>query len=345
MLLNPLAFAGGALLVAALLLAWLLRRAGLVARWQDTPNARSLHQRPVPRFGGLPLHAGWIGTAAVAFVSGAVALPVGWTLAASLALAGLAVVIGISVLDDRRPLAPWPRLAAQAVAATLLVAGFSLVAMEAGRMPMRALPIGLALAALWAMNLFNFMDGSDGLAGGMAFFGFGAYAVVAWPSSPWLACWAAAVAGASAGFLLFNRPPARVFMGDAGSVGLGYLAAAIGLLGIADGAWGWWLPPLAFLPFILDATFTLFRRLLRGERVWEAHREHAYQKLVRMGWGHAGTMRAAWLLMAACAGAAIALSRRGWPVQWAGLMVASVLVSILLAAVEVAWRRRGAAAA
>jgi UDP-N-acetylmuramyl pentapeptide phosphotransferase/UDP-N-acetylglucosamine-1-phosphate transferase len=98
----------------------------------------------------------------------------------------------------------------------------------------------------------------------------------------------AGVAAAAAGFLCFNFHPARIFMGDVGSVPLGFTAGALGLVGWRSGAWPLWFPLLVFAPFILDATVTLLRRALRGEKVWQAHRSHYYQRMVQMGLGHRG---------------------------------------------------------
>ena len=168
----------------------------------------------------------------------------------------------------------------------------------------------LALATMWVTNLYNFMDGSDGLAGGMALFGFGAYALAAWLAGDAVfVVVAASIAAAAAAFLVFNFPPAKVFMGDAGSIPLGFLAAALGILGWRAGHWPLWFPVLVFSPFIIDASVTLARRLLRGERVWRAHRSHYYQRLVQLGWGHRNTALAEYALMAGC-GAARALGAR-----------------------------------
>ena len=148
------------------------------------------------------------------------------------------------------------------------------------------------------------MDGSDGLAGGMALIGFGAYAVAAQLAGDQpLAVLSLALCAASAAFLLYNFHPARIFMGDVGSVPLGFLAGALGLAGWANDVWPLWFPLLVFAPFMCDATLTLLKRLLRRERVWQAHREHYYQRLVRMGFGHRGT---AWIEYAAMLGCALA---------------------------------------
>jgi UDP-N-acetylmuramyl pentapeptide phosphotransferase/UDP-N-acetylglucosamine-1-phosphate transferase len=157
------------------------------------------------------------------------------------------------------------------------------------------------------VNLYNFMDGMDGFAGGMAVFGFGAMAVLGWQGGDaGFALANAAIAAAAAGFLLFNFPPARIFLGDVGSATLGLLAAALSLLGSQRGLFPLWVAWLAFSPFIVDATWTLLRRLVRGERVWQAHRSHHYQRLVLAGWSHRRTVSLSYVLMAACAATAVA---------------------------------------
>lgn len=349
----PLAAFFAAALASVATLALMLRSA--LRHWSDVPNHRSLHRVPVPRIGGLGIHVGWIVALGGAAAAGAFPDATGARVAGAGVAVGVALVVGVSLLDDRRSIPPVVRLVVQALAAALLVAGLGVDAVrqilgtlgpEVGGPAPSMLPlvagVALVLAILWAMNLFNFMDGADGLAGGMALFGCGSYALLAAPAAPEVGVAAAAIAGGAAGFLAFNFPPARVFMGDAGSVPLGYLAAAIGLAGIAAGAWGAWLPPLLFLPFIADATLTLARRALRGERVWEAHREHAYQKLILLGWSHRRNALAWWAAMAACAALAVVLQRATPRVQWAGLAMAAAAAVVILASIEVAWRRSGA---
>jgi UDP-N-acetylmuramyl pentapeptide phosphotransferase/UDP-N-acetylglucosamine-1-phosphate transferase len=163
-----------------------------------------------------------------------------------------------------------------------------------------------AFAITWMLNLYNFMDGSDGLAGGMTLIGFGCYGLVAWSggNKP-LAIVNFCIAAAAAAFLLFNFYPARIFMGDSGSISLGFLAAALGLTGWRSGVWPFWLPLLVFSPFIADASVTLAKRVLRGEKVWQAHREHYYQRMVRSAFGHRNTALAGYGLMLAAAASAM----------------------------------------
>lgn len=265
--------------VCWLTLAGLLRRGRLPL---DHPNARSLHSMPTPRIGGLGIMAGvlvgtvWLADARVLQI----------TLPVMLAATALAAV---SVLDDVRGLPVAWRFLAHFVAAGACLLGLGLGGW--------ALLAGI-LAVVWMTNLYNFMDGSDGLAGGMAAIGFGALALTAWlGDASGLAAFSAAIAAAALAFLRFNFPPARVFMGDAGSIPLGFLAASLGLVGVIQGLWPMWFPIVVFAPFIVDATVTLFRRLLQGEKVWRAHRSHYYQRLVQMGWGHRRTALVEYALM------------------------------------------------
>ncbi|KAG0187764.1 hypothetical protein DFQ28_005849 [Apophysomyces sp. BC1034] len=260
------------ILVVAIL-AFLLK-SGLAWRLAtDFPNDRSLHTRPTPRVGG------WGIVPVVVLLT--------WLFAPSLWLVALAAasLAALSQVDDRRGLPARVRFAAHLIAVAVLVITYR------APVPWWALAI-VAFLLLWLVNLYNFMDGADGLAGGMALLGFSGYAVAALISArpdTQLATASAAVAGAAAGFLVFNFHPARIFMGDAGSVPLGFLAGALGYWGWMGGVWPVWFPALTFSPFIGDASVTLLKRLLRGERFWQPHREHYYQRMVRLGLGHAAT--------------------------------------------------------
>ena len=256
-------------------------------RWfLDQPNQRSLHVSPVPRTGGLGVLPG---------------LTTGWFLVSADPLPLLLALglMALSLFDDWKDLPPGMRLIGH------LAAAGAFVLFELGGLRWFELAL-LLLAVGWMTNLYNFMDGADGLAGGMAVFGFGTYAVAAWMAGQEsLALSCASVAAAAAGFLLFNFPPARMFMGDAGSVPLGFLAAALGLVGWHAGVWPLWFPALVFAPFVIDASVTLVRRALRGEKVWQAHREHYYQRQVLMGWSHRKLAMAEYLLMFATAATAL----------------------------------------
>lgn len=249
----------------------------------DLPNHRSLHQIAVPRSGGIGILCG----AMLAFL---VVVP---PLAFWVALGSL---VGVSLLDDYRPQPARVRLAVQLFAALLAVSAFAPAKWGATHYLLAVLSV------VWMTNLFNFMDGANGLAGGMTGIGFAAYAVTASLGGTIdLALFSACVAAAALGFLRFNFDPARIFMGDVGSVPLGFLAAVIGLEGFILGAWPAWFPPLVFSPFIVDATVTLMRRGWRREKVWIAHREHYYQRLIRSGWSHRRLALSAYVLMFASA--------------------------------------------
>lgn len=256
----------------------------------DEPNPRSLHHRPVPRAGGVGI---------------LVAAAIGAAQAGGLWLAvGLAFALAaVSAIDDRFDLPVALRFLAHLGAALGLWAG--------GGLPLVSWPASLlaALCVAWMTNLYNFMDGADGLAGGMALFGFASYAFAAFSGGDvQVAAFCASIAAGAGAFLLFNFYPARIFMGDVGSIPLGFLAAALGLEGVRRGLWPFWFPILVFSPFIVDASATLARRLARGERVWQPHRDHHYQVMVRSGLGHRATALIWYLLMAlVCASACATL--------------------------------------
>jgi UDP-N-acetylmuramyl pentapeptide phosphotransferase/UDP-N-acetylglucosamine-1-phosphate transferase len=237
----------------------------------------------------------------------------------------------VSFADDWRSVPSLLRLTTHLLAALALV--YSM-------MPDLPLPLAalLVLAIVWSTNLYNFMDGADGLAGGMTLIGFGVYAVAAWTAAiaP-LAWFAASVSATAAAFLLFNFHPARIFMGDVGSIPLGFLAAAMGAHGWYIGIWPAWFPLLAFSPFIVDATLTLAQRAVRGERFWQAHREHYYQRLVRMGLGHRSTALAEYVLMVAAGISALFLLRTPAVAQQLILAVWAAIYLALAAMVNKKW--------
>jgi UDP-N-acetylmuramyl pentapeptide phosphotransferase/UDP-N-acetylglucosamine-1-phosphate transferase len=314
--LAPLAAFFAALLAARLLLTPAGRRLAL-----DTPNDRSLHAQPVPRTGGIAIVAGV--AVACALVQPGVAV----TLGAALALAA------VSFADDLFHLPTFARLAAHlAAAAAVLV--YELGYAE----PVLFTTFLLVIA--WYTNLYNFMDGSDGLAGGMAVIGFGAYAAAAYlAGAEPFASLCASIAAAAAAFLVFNFHPARLFMGDTGSVPLGFLAGALGVYGWSRGFWPIWFPLLVFAPFVCDATLTLLRRALRRERLWQAHRDHYYQRLVRMGFGHRGTAFIEYAVMAGCAATALIARREPSVVQAAAVAGATVVLIAIAFWVDLRWAR------
>lgn len=293
---------------------------GRLAMPLDRPNPRSLHSNPVPRSGGLAIMAG---------VFAAFLLPPAPMLLAAPALA----LACVSLADDWRGLPIAVRFLAHAAAATAFI-GIALPALPWW------LQVTSVLAVIWMTNLYNFMDGSDGLAGGMSAFGFGFLGLAAYLAGAIeLALTALCIAAAGLVFLRYNFHPARIFMGDTGSIPLGFMAAALGLLGWQRDAWPLWYPAAVFSPFIVDASVTLARRILRGERFWEAHRSHYYQRLVQIGWGHRGTALAEYGLMLSCGFAALwALDQQPY-VQVAALIAFVALYICLAITVDVAWCR------
>jgi UDP-N-acetylmuramyl pentapeptide phosphotransferase/UDP-N-acetylglucosamine-1-phosphate transferase len=184
------------------------------------------------------------------------------------------------------------------------------------------------LAWIWFINLFNFMDGIDGIAGvEAACIGAGLFVVLQGLGSPaGLGLIALATAGAALGFLWWNWQPARIFLGDVGSVPLGYLLGWLLLSAAAAGAWA----PALILPlyYLADASLTLVRRLLRGERIWHAHRQHAYQRAVQGGMSHAQTVRIIAAGNLALIGLAV-VAGGGWPMAALGAAVFVVLLVLL----------------
>ena len=301
-LLLPVAAFGGA--VTTGLVTRTLRRRAIL----DHPNERSSHAVPTPRGGGwgilLVLVPGWV----VLGVSPAV-------------LAGLAGLAAVSWLDDRRGLPPGPRLLVQAAAVALGLWALGDQPVFQGWLPWGLDRAVAALCWLWFINLFNFMDGIDGLAGSEAVAVAAGLALVAVASGlvPELVRPALVLAGAALGFLVWNWQPARVFMGDVGSVPLGF---ALGWLLLAAAAAGLW-PAAILLPlyFVTDATVTRLRRLADGQRIWQAHREHFYQRAVQGGRSHAGVVGAVVVANLALIGLALGALELGGLVVVGGVLV------------------------
>ncbi|HEY4133787.1 MAG TPA: glycosyltransferase family 4 protein [Alphaproteobacteria bacterium] len=261
-----------------IVLSWLERRAIL-----DRPNERSSHTRPTPRGGGLAV------SAVVIVAGGAFASATDAPLAAWILLAGMLALALLSWLDDLRDLSAAVRLLTHAV---VVAAALSAMPADAtvfqGWLPPLLDRVVAGLLWIWFINLFNFMDGIDGITGvetmtvGLGLF---VLSLLAPLGAIVLAGHMGLVAaGAALGFLLWNWHPARIFLGDVGSVPLGFLLGGL-LLGTA--AAGQWAAALILpLYYLADATITLSRRALRREKIWQAHREHFYQAAVIHGWRH-----------------------------------------------------------
>lgn len=299
---------------------WLLARAVL-----DRPNERSSHAEPTPRGGGLAVMAPIV----VVWLIWAVAAPMPLELALVPVLAAL--LAAFSFVDDLRGLPAWARLLAQIAAVTpMLVLLPAEMQLFQGLLPVPVDRVLMGIAWLWFINLTNFMDGIDGISAvEAAAIGLGLLVALALIGlyMEVLAPYAAAILGGALGFLYWNRPPARLFLGDVGSVGLGYL---IGFLLIALATSGYWQVALILpLYYLADATITLGRRALNGEKVWRAHRGHFYQRAARAMGGHLPVLRvvaALNLLLVASAAYAASCPGKEWrALVFAGLGVAAVL--------------------
>ena len=289
----------------------------------DRPNERSLHEHTVPRIGGLAIMLG---------------IASAWLAAKNapglILLAVIAPLIAISFLDDFKGVAPLWRLLVQ-----IAVAVLALASTAQGVWPWWGYVCALIML-VWSANLYNFMDGSDGLAGGMTLFGFGGYALAAVFVGDWeFAVMSGAVAAAALAFLVFNFHPARIFMGDAGSVPLGLLAGLFGIAGIQANLWPIWFPFLVFSPFMVDATVTLTKRGRRGETVWHAHRDHYYQRLVRMGLGHRRTALVSYAAMFASIVTALSVRDATPAMQWLAISGIALAYALGLAYVDRRWRK------
>jgi UDP-N-acetylmuramyl pentapeptide phosphotransferase/UDP-N-acetylglucosamine-1-phosphate transferase len=282
------------------------------------PNERTLHSMPTPQTGGLAV----IGSVVISLILAAsilaitqpskAVLPKGVASGSVWIVVSMLLIFVVSFIDDCVGLPAVLRLGVQAVSAFIIIGGVGLtlssIPIPGGPnilLGLAAIPVSV-LVLLWMANLYNFMDGMDGFAGGMTFFGFGFLAYFGWQANfPVMFIISTFVAMGALGFLTHNFPPARIFMGDAGSITVGFLAGTLMILGVRDGIFELWVPIMIFSPFIVDATVTLSRRILRRKRIWEAHREHYYQRLVLSGWSHRRTVLAEYGVMILCGGLAV----------------------------------------
>jgi Fuc2NAc and GlcNAc transferase len=304
------------------LLCWLYLLLARRLQLLDHPNDRSSHQRPTPHGGGLPL---LLAFAVAVLVAG----PWGDSYLVLLGLALLLMLAG--VLDDLVNLSVRLRMSVYALCCLLMV--WWLV-------PSVNPLLGaiLALASLWLLNLYNFMDGIDGIAATQCILACTSAALLAWfggtPGGDSYALFCLLLAGAQVGFLFWNWPPARLFMGDAGSVPTGFLLAGLAVLGAVQGS----LSPAAWVillaAFITDASWTLLWRLLTGQPVTQAHRLHAYQRLSRHWSSHLAVdvlllaINALWLFPLAWAVQAMT--------EYTGILVILAYLPLLLGMVKIA---------
>lgn len=317
LLLGLLGFAISAVFIRFILASGMARRLAL-----DAPNDRSLHQGSIPRSGGVGV---MLSIAICSFLA---------TNPMSLLVSLTILLAFVSLLDDRYRLPIIVRLVIHIASAAIVI----LVMMPGLTGFMLAM---LVLLLVWGINLYNFMDGANGLAGGMTTIGF-SFLGIATLSGNWieLSVLCFSIAMAALGFLIFNFGQAKIFLGDNGSIPLGFLAGSICVLGCHRSIWPATFPLLVFLPFLADATVTLLKRLLRGDTFWQPHREHYYQRLIRMGWSHRKTALAyyCWMVMAGLSG--LGFSNMSIKFQLAVLSAWFVLIFLAFRQVDARWRQR-----
>lgn len=299
---------------------WLARRYAIRRELIDHPGERRSHDVPTPRGGGIAIVIALLVAACV----------LGWRNPQQIVLIagfviGLVLVAGVGLVDDHKPLSPWLRLGVQAMAAAI----FGLAVAGTSGDLKTALIAFVAVMAL--TNIWNFMDGINGIAATQAALIVGGLALVTGGTWGWVAL---ALVAACLGFLPFNFPRARIFLGDVGSGALGFAVAALLAVSLMEGRMS---VPLLLFPlsaFLVDSGLTLLRRIVRKERWWTPHRQHAYQVLAASsshmivtfmyaGWTVAGWLLAWWL----------APEREGRVVLW-------IMVWFTMAAGSWAWLQR-----
>lgn len=312
---------------------------GLWLRWVrhllvDVPGARSLHRQPTPTGGGVGVSAGMALLPLLAPVCG---LPVFSGMAVTPLLVATLVLSLVGLLDDLRGLPVGLRLAVQGLCAVWVLSSMD-VAPSAAAAASAAI---WALGLLWLVgftNVFNFMDGIDGLAASQAVFvGFAsAFLVIRAGAGSDLPLLLALAAAAAAGFLCWNWPPARLFMGDAGSLPLGFMLAALGLACVLRGAITIWCVLILWAPFLCDAGVTLLLRALRGAAILRPHREHAYQRLA-MAMGEHRAVTFGVLAVDLCWLLPLALLAEGHP-DFAPITAMAALAPLLVGVIVVSRR-------
>jgi UDP-GlcNAc:undecaprenyl-phosphate GlcNAc-1-phosphate transferase len=318
----------GTAFAVSFLLAPLVRNWARARNRLDVPNERSSHAIPTPRTGGIAIVAGLIAAIGIS-------VPLGNFLAGF-----MVTVVGLAVLggaDDFLTLRAGPKLLTQIALTTLVSIVVMMPVAGSSVSPWMLLPL-LVFWLTGFTNAFNFMDGINGIAASQAIVTGGTVAVLLHSSPDGNAAIAVAAVGAAAGFLPWNFPRATLFMGDAGSLALGVtLAVLIAIPVMTEGSFAAVLPAL---PFILDTSATLIRRLLRRERIFDAHRTHYYQRLNQLGWGHA-KVTVLWSSLALLGGwAAVEVHGRGLHLQIVAAVALLAVHAVIFAAIDLRWAKR-----
>ena len=255
-------------LSVATLLTWFILNSKRFNQFLDIPNQRSLHAIPIPRLGGLAIMSSVVFSVALYCSDLLYLLPF------------LLPLIALSLLDDLINVRPLIRLAIHFVTTFIFLYNLELQVNY-------LFFIILLFSIVWIINLYNFMDGSDGLVAGMSAIGFSCYAILSIIFGDLnFAIFNIIIITACISFLFFNFPPAKIFMGDSGSIPLGFLCGALGVVGWYKLLWPLWFPLVIFSPFILDTSATLIKRFIKKESLMEAHRSHYYQRAILAGYSH-----------------------------------------------------------
>ena len=259
-------------------LTWVARWLAIRHGFLDYPNPRSAHATPLPLGGGVAV--------VLVVCAGLLVVPMGGGTGPVIAACGAALAV-VGFVDDRRGVPMWLRLLVQGLAVGVLI--FS--TRELGRLYVPGLPVDglvgtlcLFIAFMWLLNLYNFMDGIDGLAAAEAVvvcLGLALCLHLGSYEAPSVLLMCLVTAGAALGFLFWNWPPARIFLGDGGSGFVGFLLGALALVAHLEAGLSLWVPAILLAVFVADASLTLLRRMIRRERWYEPHRLHAYQWLRR----------------------------------------------------------------
>ncbi|MBV9581464.1 MAG: glycosyltransferase family 4 protein [Chloroflexi bacterium] len=300
------------------------------SRALDIPNERSSHTRPTLRGGGLVIVLGFFGGLGLWLANDGSLSPraLGW-------LAGAGLVASVSFVDDLHPLPATPRLVTHLVGAILL----TFAGVQLGESTAWAALVVAFVYVVVLTNVYNFMDGIDGLAAAQAIIAGAALAIAGvLVRNPLVAIGGGLLSASSLGFAMYNMPRARMFMGDVGSTFLGFSFAGLSLLaniGVGGGRLPIEFGLILFAPFLFDSLVTLGRRVARGERWYAAHRSHYYQRLVRSGLSHAQVTGLYAGLAVVAAGAALAGLYAAEPLRQLLALVAYVP---MLAVVALVWR-------
>ena len=255
-------------LSVATLFTWCILKSKSLNQFIDIPNQRSLHVTPIPRLGGLAIMSSVLFSVALYCSDLLYLLPF------------LLPLIALSLLDDLINVKPLIRLAIHFLTTFIFL---YILELQVNYLFF----IILLFSIVWIINLYNFMDGSDGLVAGMSAIGFSCYAILSIIFGDLnFAIFNIIIITACISFLFFNFPPAKIFMGDSGSIPLGFLCGALGVVGWYKLLWPLWFPLVIFSPFILDTSATLIKRFIKKESLMEAHRSHYYQRAILAGYSH-----------------------------------------------------------